>query len=168
MGKQLLVSASVRRATVSDVPGIHMLISTFASGEEMLPRTMSELYENIRDFTVAEVDGRLAGCAALHVTWETLGEIKSVAVRGDLHHKGIGSLLVSHVIKDSVVLSLERLFTLTYRPAFFSQFGFTEIPRGMLPHKVWGECIKCRKFPNCNETAMILHTDGPQPDMEAM
>lgn len=166
MSKQL--EFSVRHATVADVPQIHSLIASFASNDEMLPRTMSELFDNVRDFMVAVYQDQVVGCAALHVVWEDLGEVKSVAVRSDMHKKGVGRILVARTLDESRELGLNRVFTLTYRPGFFSHFGFCTISRDMLPHKVWGECIKCRKFPNCNETAMMWHSDGSKPDYEVM
>ena len=129
---------------------------------------MSELYENLRDFYVAERNGEIVGCAALHVVWETLGEVKSVAVNVEEQRKGIGSALVQQLLNETASLGLDRAFTLTYRPGFFDKFGFYEISRDMLPRKIWSECIKCPKFPNCNETAMMWHADGSRPDPEAM
>lgn len=158
----------VRPANVVDVPQMHSLIASFASNDEMLPRTMSELYDNVRDFIVAEVDGRVVGCSALHVVWEDLGELRSVAVRADMHGRGIGQKIVERTLEECRNIGLQRVFTLTYRPQFFGRFGFVTISRDMLPHKVWGECIKCKKFPNCNETAMMWHADGSRPDEDAM
>lgn len=150
----------IRKARVDDVPRIQKLIHIFADRGEMLHRSLNELYETMRDFTVVEENGRIVACAAIHVTWDDLAELKSVAVAPEAQGKGYGKLVVSRCLEEARELGLRRVFALTYKPEFFARFGFQIIDRNMLPHKVWGECIKCHKFPNCNETAMMCYLYG--------
>ncbi|MCX7624918.1 MAG: N-acetyltransferase [Candidatus Sumerlaeaceae bacterium] len=150
---------SLRKARVEDVPRIQKLIHIYADQGEMLHRSLNELYETMRDFTIVEEDGKIVACAAIHVTWDDLAELKSVAVAPEAQGRGYGKLVVNRCLDEARELGLRRVFALTYKPEFFAKFGFQIIDRSMLPHKVWGECIKCRKFPNCNETAMMCYLD---------
>lgn len=152
--------AVVRKARVEDVPRIQKLIHIFADRGEMLHRSLNELYETMRDFTIVEEDGHIVACAAIHVTWDDLAELKSVAVAPQAQGRGYGKMVVQRCLDEARELGLRRVFALTYKPEFFSRFGFQIIDRSMLPHKVWGECIKCHKFPNCNETAMMCYLYG--------
>lgn len=147
----------LRKAQIGDVKEIQKLLTTYASKGEMLSRSLSELYEALRDFYV-EVDdsGRILGAAALHIVWENLAEVRSVAVVEDSGRKGVGSSLVNACIDEARQLGLKRIFCLTYKPDFFAKFGFILVDKSTLPHKVWGDCIKCPKFPDCDENAMIL------------
>ncbi len=146
----------IRKAQVTDVKNIQKLLMTFANRGDMLPRSLSELYESIRDFYVVEEDGLLLGASALHIVWEDLAEVRSVAVMEDSGRKGIGSLLVQECIAEARAIGLRRIFCLTYKPDFFAKHGFCLVDKSELPHKVWGDCIKCAKFPDCDENAMIL------------
>lgn len=147
----------LRKAQIADVKEIQKLLAVYASKGDMLSRSLSELYESLRDFYV-EVDenGRLLGASALHIVWEDLAEVRSVAVAEDTGRKGIGSALVSACIAEARELGLKRVFCLTYKPEFFGKLGFKLVDKATLPHKVWGDCIKCPKFPDCDENAMIL------------
>lgn len=146
----------IRKAQIGDVKEIQKLLTYFAGKGDMLSRSLSELYESIRDFYVA-VDGeRLLGTAALHMVWEDLAEVRSVAVAEEAGKKGIGSQLVQACIAEAREIGLKRLFCLTYKPDFFARHGFRLVDKSELPHKVWGDCIKCVKFPDCDENAMIL------------
>lgn len=146
----------IRKAQMGDVKDIQKLLTTFANRGDMLSRSLSELYESLRDFYVAVEDGRLLGAAALHIVWDNLAEVRSVAVAEDVGRKGVGSQLVQACIAEAREIGLERIFCLTYKPEFFSKFGFRLVDKSELPHKVWGDCIKCVKFPDCDENAMIL------------
>lgn len=146
----------IRKAQIKDVKGIQKLLTHYASQGDMLSRSLSELYESLRDFYVFEEDGKLMGTAALHVVWEDLAEVRSVAVAGDAGRKGIGSQLVRACIAEAKEIGLKRIFCLTYKPDFFGKHGFRLVDKSELPHKVWGDCIKCVKFPDCDENAMIL------------
>ncbi len=146
----------IRKAQISDVKEIQKLLITFASQGDMLSRSLSEIYESLRDFYVFEEDGNLLGVAALHIVWDDLAEVRSVAVIEDAGRRGIGSKLVQACISEARELGLKRIFCLTYKPGFFGKLGFHLVDKAELPHKVWGDCIKCVKFPDCDENAMIL------------
>jgi amino-acid N-acetyltransferase len=146
----------IRKAQISDVKEIQKLLITFASRGDMLSRSLSEIYESLRDFYVFEEGGVILGAAALHIVWDDLAEVRSVAVSEDAGRKGIGSLLVQACIAEARMIGLKRIFCLTYKPDFFGKHGFNLVDKSELPHKVWGDCIKCVKFPDCDENAMIL------------
>ncbi len=145
----------IRKAKIEDIKGIQKVISDFAKKDLMLPRSLNELYENIRDFWVAEDKKRITACAALHISWDDLAEIKSVAVERSKQGKGLGRILVSACLEEAVELGARRVFVLTYRPDYFKKFGFKRIKQSQLPHKIWAECINCCKFPDCREIAMV-------------
>lgn len=145
----------IRKATVSDIKLIHKLINEFAKKGEMLPRSLNELYENIRDFLIAEDNNEIKGVCALHILWEDLAEIRSLAVKKELQKKGIGSLLVKKCLKEAKKLGVNKVFVLTYIPEFFKKTGFRELDKSKLPQKIWGDCIRCPKFPECDEVALI-------------
>jgi len=150
------MKARLRRARVSDVQAMHRLINHFAERDEMLPRSLNELYENLRDFYVVEDGDELVGCCALHVTWADLAEVKGLAVREDHRGQGLGNQLVEACLEDARTMGLERVFLLTYIPRYFERFGFREVEKAELPQKVWSECIRCPKFPDCGEVSMTL------------
>lgn len=146
----------LRKARITDVKEIQKLLTHFANRGDMLSRSLSELYEAIRDFYIVEESGQLLGAAALHIVWDDLAEIRSVAVAEDAGRKGVGTEVVNACISEARELGLKRLFCLTYKPDFFARFGFSVVDKSELPHKVWGDCIKCVKFPDCDEISMIL------------
>ena len=145
----------IRKAVIGDIREIQKLVNEFARKEQMIPRSVNELYENIRDFVVAEEKGKLAGACALHVLWEDLAEVRSLAVRKDSQGKGIGSGMVRTCIRDAQKLGIRRVFVLTYQPDFFRKLGFGDTDKASLPQKIWGDCIRCPKFPECDEHALI-------------
>ena len=150
----------VEKAKISDVTQIHQLINYFADKDEMLARPLSEIYENIRDYFVVRGDERVIACAALHVLWSDLAEIKSVAVAENSQEQRIGSQLVEACLKEARALGIPTVFCLTYKPAFFERFGFSQLDKMELPQKVWTECYRCPKFPNCDEIALIYHLEA--------
>lgn len=145
----------IRKAKIQDIKQIQNLINTFAKQDLMLPRSLNELYEGIRDFWVAEENGKIIGCCALRVSWDDLAEIKSLAVAKVKQKKGIGSQLVESSLAEARQLGAKRIFALTYSAGFFRKFGFKKIKNSRLPHKIWAECINCCKFPDCQEVAMV-------------
>jgi len=146
----------IRKATIDDIREIQELINFYAKQDRMLPRSLNELYENIRDFFVYEEAGKVLGCCALHVAWESLAEVKSLAVGESHQKKGIGEMLVKHALEDARKLKVKKVFALTYVPLFFEKLGFKRIEHAELPHKIWSECIKCIKFPDCAENALAM------------
>ena len=147
----------VEKARISDAPQMHKLINYFADKDEMLPRSLSEIYENIRDYFVVKQDEHLIACVALHVSWSDLAEIKSLAVVEDSQEQGIGAQLVEACLGEAKELGIATVFCLTYKPSFFKKHGFSQVEKMELPHKVWGECYLCPKFPNCDEVALTCH-----------
>jgi len=145
----------IRKAKISDTVGIQKLIQHYAKEDLMLPRSLMEIYENIRDYFVAEKGKMLVGCCALHICWKDLAEVKSLAVKPEHTRVGIGTLLVKNTLEEAVDISIRKVFCLTYIPKFFRRFGFRKIEKKYLPHKIWNECINCPKFPNCDEIAML-------------
>jgi len=145
----------LRKATIADVPHLQRLINDCADAGQMLPRSLGEIYENLRDFFVVEAKHRLVACAACHVTWEDLAEIKSLAVARPRQQQGLGTLLVQACLEEAASLAIPRVFVLTYQPAFFQRLGFQLVDKSQLPHKIWTECINCPKFPNCGEVALV-------------
>jgi amino-acid N-acetyltransferase len=149
----------IRKAQINDVKEIQKLLMKYASQGDMLSRSLSELYESLRDFYVSADNGTLMGTAALHIVWDDLAEVRSVAVAEEAGRKGTGSQLVRACISEARQIGLKRIFCLTYKPDFFAKLGFRLVDKSELPHKVWGDCIKCVKFPDCDENAMILDLD---------
>jgi len=145
------------KARIGDATQIHKLINYFADRGDMLPRPLSEIYENIRDYFIFRDDERVIGCAALHITWSDLAEIKSVAVAESSQRKGIGLSLIEACLNEAKELGIPTIFCLTYKPGFFEKFGFSQLDKMELPQKVWNECYRCPKFPNCDEIALIYH-----------
>ena len=145
----------IRKATVEDVKDIQKLVNHHADKGEMLPKSLGETCDHIRDFFIYEEDGLMLGCCALHVTWVDLAEVRSLAVADDAKSKGVGTALLDACVEDSRRLAIRKVFALTYKPEFFEKKGFRRIDKGELPHKVWLECVKCVKFPDCDEVAVV-------------
>ncbi len=163
----------IRSGRVSDVPAIFALISRFADQKLMIRRSLGELYESIREFQVAVNDeGVVVGSSGLHVFWEDLAELRSLAVSEEARGLGIGRQLVEACHQEAEALGLETVFTLTYVPQFFEKCGYQIIDKSALPHKIWNECVRCPLFPDCTETALIktssLASIGPQNGSEAI
>ena len=146
---------SIEKARVSDVIQIHQLVNHFANKGMLLARSLSELYDNIRDYFVVRQNERVIACAALHISWSDLAEIKSLAVAEHTQNQGIGARLVEACLNEAKELGVSSIFCLTYRPNFFEKFGFQQRDKMELPRKVWNECYCCPKFPNCDEIALI-------------
>lgn len=145
----------VDRARVSDATSVHQMISHFADKGEILPRALSEIYEDIRDYFVVRKGGQVIACAALHVTWVDLAEIRSLVVDEKEQSQRIGSLLTQACLEEAKELGIPRVFCLVRKPTFFEKHGFQLIDKTELPQKVWAECYRCPKFPDCDEVALI-------------
>jgi amino-acid N-acetyltransferase len=146
----------IEKAGMADALQIHELINEFASRGDMLPRTVAEVYETLRDFFVVRDGHRVLACVALHILWEDLAEVRSLSVKEDEQAQGLGALLVQACLEEARDLGLRTVFALTYRPGFFEKLGFRQADVMTLPRKVWNECYRCPKFPNCDEIAMVL------------
>jgi len=150
----------VEKAKINDVQRIHELVNSFADKGEMLPRALSEMYENLRDFfVIRDRSKQVIGCVALHINWADLAEIKSLAVSEDKQAKGLGSILIEACLDEAKALEIPTVFCLTYKPAFFERHNFHQVDKMELPRKVWSECYRCPKFPDCDEVALIYRSE---------
>ena len=144
----------VEKARIADAAQIHRLANHFAQQGVMLPRALSEIYENIRDFYVIRDGDSMIACASLHVYWSDLAEVRGVAVEESRQGQGLGRVLVNACLQEASSLGIPRVFCLTYRAEFFEKLGFCQVDKLELPRKVWSECYRCPKFPNCDEVAL--------------
>jgi len=146
----------IRKAAIADVRKIHGVVNLAAGQGEMLPRSLGELYDNMRDYFVYEEDGEILGTSALHVCWEDLAELRSLCVADAARKRGIGRMLVDACIREAQRFAIGKVFLLTYQEEFFRKCGFTVVDKKDLPQKIWSDCIKCPKFPECDEIAMSI------------
>jgi amino-acid N-acetyltransferase len=151
-------SDGLRKAVVGDVDEMIGIINEHAAHGRMLPRSRNHVFQNLRDFAVIVEDGHVRACGALHVLWDDLGEVRAVAVAPDLLRHGYGTAVMQALIEEGRRLGLPRLFAFTYERGFYEHLGFRVVPKESLPRKVWGECLDCPRFPNCDELAMVLET----------
>jgi len=146
----------VRRARIADAKIIHQLLLKYAGDGLMLSRSLSDIYEAIRDFYVYEQDGQVVATGCLSICWEDLAEVRSLAVAESMKGKGVGRSIVEACLEEARLIGLRRVFALTYQLEFFQRLGFVEIEKSQLPHKVWGDCVRCPKFPECDELAVMI------------
>jgi amino-acid N-acetyltransferase len=147
----------LKRASIEDVKKIHAIINASASKGEMLPRSLGELYDNMRDYIVYEEGGAVLGTCALHICWEDLAEVRSLCVVESARMKGLGRTLVKACVDEARSLRIGKVFLLTYQDQFFLKCGFSPVDKKELPQKIWSDCIRCPKFPECDEYAMIMN-----------
>ncbi len=151
----------IRNARMDDVKSIHSMLNHFADKGLLLGRSFSSLYDQLRDFVIFTDDSdAIVGVCALHICWENLAEIRSLAVVEEAHGKGIGSQLVGECLRVADELGISRVFALTYQRPFFLGLGFQDIDKNELPHKIWSDCLNCSKFPDCDEEALIMDING--------
>jgi len=151
----------IRKARMGDVKAVQKLIAEYARKGDMLPRSLSEIYENLRDYFVyLDEGGQVIGSAAIHIMWEDLAEVRSLAVRDGYMRRGVGTQLVEACISEAIVLGISRVFALTYKPEFFEKLGFVQVDKSELPQKIWTDCLKCSKFPDCDEVALVSDLSG--------
>ena len=154
-----MTEATVRRAGAKDVKAIHRLLNLYGGQGLLLARPLSELYDHLRDFFVLVTSGReetVAGACALGICWEDMAEIRSLAVAKGYQGQKFGSRLVVACLEEAKALGIRRVFVLTYVEVFFAKMGFKVVDKSILPHKIWADCLRCSKYPDCDETAMIL------------
>jgi amino-acid N-acetyltransferase len=132
----------VRPARTSDIKAIHKLIVDFASGGRMLQKETVTLYESVQEFVVAVEDGQVVGCGALHVLWEDLAEVRSVAITETLRGNGIGNQILERIIERARELGLSRIFCLTFETKFFGRHGFEEIQGTPVEPEVYTQLLK--------------------------
>ena len=157
----------IRNARMGDIKKMYDLLQYFADKDLLLGRSLSSLYDQLRDFSVyvekVEDDPdqeKLVGVCALHISWDNLAEIRSLAVIDEYQGKGVGRQLVDKALSEADAYGITKVFTLTYQPDFFRNIGFKDIDKSELPHKVWSDCIQCSKFPDCNEEALVWEKDA--------
>jgi amino-acid N-acetyltransferase len=150
----------IRKARLSDVNDMYRIINYYAERQLMLPKTQLQLYENLRDYSVAidpSGSDQLQGCGALHIYWENLAEIRAIAIAPGETRKGMGTFLVNQLLNEAREMKIEQVFLFTYEPRFFNRFGFIQVEHSAMPLKVYNECFHCPKFNKCDEVAMVLH-----------
>jgi amino-acid N-acetyltransferase len=147
-----------RRAKPTDARAIVNLIQHYSAKGVMLPRPYAQILEKIRDFVVAVEDESavIRGIVALHVVGEDLAEIRSLAVDETCQGQGVGRKMLDFCLSDAKDLDLQRVFALTYQTEFFTKLGFLKVEKLTLPQKIWGDCVHCAKFSDCDEIAMLL------------
>ena len=158
--ERAILPANVRKARAADGPAIQLLLAHFASRGELLPRTLNEVYQHLRDFVVGEAEGRIVGVCALWLYWEDLAEVRSLAVEDSYAGRGLGKALVGACLAEAAELGIRRVFALTYRPGFFERLGFRTLDKRELPQKIWKDCVRCAKFTCCDEVALIRDIEG--------
>jgi len=146
----------IRNACLSDAVPIQKLLMEYVPQGIVLSRSLVEIYQSIREFKVADENGLLVGVCSLHIWWEDLAEVRSLVVRPGREKGGIGTCLVEATLEEARQMGIKRVFALTYKPDFFRRLGFSVVDKSELPQKVWGDCVKCPKFPQCDETAVSL------------
>jgi amino-acid N-acetyltransferase len=146
----------IRPAKVSDVKAIHKIVEYYADNKEMLHRSLNSIYENIQEYIVADENGEVIACGALHVSWEDLAEVKALAVAPEHRRKKLGTKIVEKLQENARELGVKKVFSLSFKPNFFIKLGYCVIPKETLPHKIWSECINCHLFPDCGEVPLLL------------
>jgi amino-acid N-acetyltransferase len=145
----------VRKAFLPDASAIHSLIEVYSGQNILLPRSMAEICENVRDFTVVEQSGRVIGCGALHLYGRHLAEVRSIAVARTARGQNAGSKLVDALLKEARQHQVAQVCLFTRSPEYFGRLGFVEVPHAALPDKIFKDCRNCPMFTRCDETAMI-------------
>ena len=151
---------TVRKAGMQDIQAILHIVNDYASMGIMLPRTEFEMSENIRDFSVICDGERVIGCGALHFYSPTAAEVRSLAVAPSSTSRGAGRLIVEALEDEAISFGLHSIFAFTYVENFFAKLGFHRVERGILPLKVWKDCVRCPKFESCDEVAVLKYLPG--------
>lgn len=149
----------LRKACIGDVKTIHRMINISAGREEMLTRSLMDIYGSLRDFFVCYDEKRqeIDGICAMSIIWENLAEVRSLYVEERQRGRGLGRNLVDACISEAISLGLYRIFTLTYKKDFFQKMGFKIVDRSSLSEKIWSDCFRCSKYPDyCDEVAMAI------------
>ena len=153
------MSVNIRNATVSDIARIRDLLQQYSKLGRLLPRSTEDILEHLGNFLISEENNTFTGCASLEIFTADLGEVRSLAVSPNFAHAGHGRRLVEQLEIKAHMLGLKRLIALTYVPTFFEKLGFKITAMEALPEKVFGVCITCPKFKNCDELAMIKYLE---------
>lgn len=154
----------LRKATIQDVAELTSLINRDGS---ILPRSQHYVFENLRDFTVVQENGRIIGCGSLHILWEDIGELRSVTFADpELARNGVFGELIDRLLDEGRQLGVKQVLALTYNPEPYLKRGFREVERTQVQRLVWNECINCVHFPDCTETPVILDLDQRGKDIQ--
>lgn len=145
-----------RPARASDVAQIQALLNHYASMGDLLPRTKNDIIANLEHFKVIEKEGKIIACGSLENFTIELAEIRSLMVAKDIKRGGYGSRIIQDLIKSAQAKGVKRLMALTYVPEFFHKFEFVTVNKEIFPEKIWGICVNCYKFSNCDEIAVLL------------
>ena len=149
-------SAQLRPATLADISGIQQLLKHYAQIGDLLPRSKQELVENIDHFRVIGKHSEIIACGSLEHFSSELAEIRSLVVSDTHKGQNLGRLIVEDIINQAKSRQVERLMALTYVPQFFQKLGFRIVSKEIFPEKIWGICVNCYKFHNCDEIAVLL------------
>jgi amino-acid N-acetyltransferase len=144
-----------RRAKLPDAQRIHDLIAGYSRTGTLLPRSLAELCENVRDFVVVEDEDQIIGCGALHLYGSHLTEIRSICVAQEFKGNGAGAMLVEALLAETSHHDVSCVCLFTRIPSFFARFGFRVAKREELPDKIYKDCLKCPKLHACDEIAMV-------------
>lgn len=150
---------SVRVAEDGDLSAIHSLLGHYASMGELLPRSRQDIIDNLSHFRVIEERDEILACGALENFTPELAEVRSLMVKQDCKGRGLGRVIVDDIIASARKRGVRRLMALTYVPDFFHKLGFKTVNKEIFPEKVWGICVNCYKFHNCDEIAVLLELD---------
>ncbi|MGH1540769.1 MAG: N-acetyltransferase [Arenicella sp.] len=143
-------------ATKEDAHGIAQLLLHYSEMGNLLPRNKADIEQHIENFFVIHEDSQVIACGALEHFTKELVEIRSLVVHPDQHSKGLGRILVERLIQLAEERQAKRVMALTYSVGFFKKLGFIVVDKAIFPEKVWGICVNCYKFNNCDETAVLL------------
>lgn len=149
------MKVTVQKATLEDAEAIHAIIEKTRERNFMLSRPLGEIFEHIREFSVAKAGGEVVGCVALHIYWKDIAEVRTLAVLPKYRRKGIGTKLAGYAMKEAKKLGIPQVFTLTTVGSFFENLSFKKVERNTLPMKIWADCIRCPYFANCIESAYV-------------
>ncbi|MGH9375954.1 MAG: N-acetyltransferase [Terriglobia bacterium] len=149
--------ATIRKAELRDVPAIFEMINHYAAERVMLPRPLTDLFECVREFWIAESEGgEVSGCGALKFYNAELAEIRSLCVATGGQSRGAGRALAERLLAEAESYGLKTVFALTLVPGFFFKCGFREVARERFPMKVWRDCLRCERYFHCQEKTVCL------------
>lgn len=148
----------LEKPTLEDIPSMQKLVKDYVKDGIILPRSDDEVANSIRSYIVARVEGDIVGFAALYIYSQNLAEIRTLVTDKKYQKMGIGTSVVSALLEEGKRLGLKRVLSLTFEKNFFLKQGFSEVSKEEIPeHKVWEDCIRCKLFPICNESALIIN-----------
>jgi amino-acid N-acetyltransferase len=133
---------TIRPATTADVRAIRQLVDTYAPDRRLLSKATVTLYEAVPEFVVGEIDGEVVACGAVHIMWEDLAEVRTVAVDPSLRGQGVGGVLLDHLVQRARDLGVKRVFCLTFETGFFGRYGFVEIDGTPVDHDVFEQLLQ--------------------------